>query len=163
MAVVNHEFSPVYQEDSAVLILGTIPSPKSREYGFYYSHPQNRFWKVMAYLFQEEMPASREDRLQFVLCHKIALWDVLARCEIAGAADSSIRNETPNDLSISLKGASIKQIYTTGKKADALYRKHCYPILQRESICLPSTSPANCACSFERLVKAYSQILTYCE
>ena len=160
---VIHELPPVYREDSAVLVLGTIPSPKSREAGFYYSHPQNRFWRVMAALFEEPLPADNAQKQALVLRHQIALWDVLAECEIAGASDSSIRQERPNDLGLIFSAAPIRMVFTTGKKAEALYRKHCYPVWLRESICLPSTSPANCACPLPRLIEAYRVLLDYCE
>ena len=160
---VIHELPPVYRADSAVLVLGTIPSPKSREAGFYYSHPQNRFWRVLAALFGEPLPADNAQKRELVLRHHIALWDVLAECEIAGAADSSIRRERPNDLGRIFSAAPIRMVFTTGKKAEALYRRHCYPVWRRESICLPSTSPANCACSLLQLEKAYRVLLDYCE
>jgi TDG/mug DNA glycosylase family protein len=158
---VTHEFEPEYNSESNVLILGTIPSPKSRENGYYYSHPQNRFWKVMAALFGEPVPSSVVEKKEFVMRHHIALWDVLQSCEIHGAADSSIRNETPNDLNLILNTADIRAIFTTGKKADALYRKYCLPLTGREAICLPSTSPANCAVKMDQLIEAYRVILTY--
>ena len=163
MSLVYHEFLPVYREDSAVLILGSIPSPKSREQGFYYGHPQNRFWKVLSYLFEEEIPESKQEKINFLFRHHIALWDVLAECEIDGASDNSIRNEKPNDMNIILNVAPIQKIFTTGKKAQALYQKHCYSITRVESICLPSTSPANCAYKLEQLIQAYRELLIYCK
>ncbi len=161
MEKVIHEFGPVFDENSKVLVLGTIPSPKSRELGFYYCHPQNRFWRVMAALFQDRFPDSVPQKREFALRHQIALWDVLAECVIKGASDGSIREEIPNDLDIILKAAPIQAIFTTGKKAEALYRKYCLKYTGIESVCLPSTSPANCACSFDKLLEAYKQILTF--
>ena len=158
---VAHEFGPFYDKDSKVLILGSIPSPKSREQGFYYGHPRNRFWPVLAALFGERIPQTVPERKDFLTRHNIALWDVLASCEIHGAADSSIKDPVPNDMDVILKAADIKAVFTTGTTATKLYMKHCYPAYGISAIGLPSTSPANCACSYEKLVDAYSQILKY--
>jgi hypoxanthine-DNA glycosylase len=143
MDTVRHVFDPVFDEHSARLVLGTMPSPASRRYGFYYSHPQNRFWRVLSALYDEPLPVSPEQKRGMVLRHGIALWDVLASCEIQGAADHTIRNPEPNDLSVILEHAPIKTIFTTGKKAEALYRKFCLPVTGIEAISLPSSSPAN--------------------
>lgn len=159
---VIHPLAPVFDERSRVLILGTMPSPKSRETGFYYGHPQNRFWRVMAELLDEPFPASREERLALALrCH-FALWDVLASCVIRGADDGSIREPEANDLSAVLSAAPIEAIFTTGTKAAALYRKLCLPKTGVEAIALPSTSAANCRFySYEQLVKAYAAVKEY--
>ncbi|MBS6859333.1 MAG: DNA-deoxyinosine glycosylase [Clostridiales bacterium] len=140
---VIHPLAPVFDERSRVLILGTMPSPKSRETGFYYGHPQNRFWRVMAELLDEPFPASREERLALALRRHFALWDVLASCVIRGADDGSIREPEANDLSAVLSAAPIEAIFTTGTKAAALYRKLCLPKTGMEAIALPSTSAAN--------------------
>ena len=158
---VEHEFGPFYDENSKVLILGSIPSPKSREQEFYYGHPQNRFWRVLADILNEEFPETVADRKTMLAKHHIALWDVLDSCEIRGASDTSIKNPVPNDMNLILKDAPIKAIFTTGAKADELYKKMCYPICGVPSIKLPSTSPANCSCSYEKLIEGYSQILEY--
>lgn len=158
---VRHEFGPFYDKDSKVLILGSIPSPKSREQGFYYGHPQNRFWKVLADVLDEELPETVEERKIMLAKHHIALWDVLDSCEIKGASDTSIKDPVPNDMNVILKVADIKAIFTTGAKADELYKKMCYPICGISSIRLPSTSPANCGCSYDKLKDAYSQVLEY--
>lgn len=161
---VTHTLQPIYDKNARVLILGTIPSPKSREYGFYYGHPQNRFWRVLAALFREEIPMTNDAKKQFVLSHHIALWDVLASCTINGAEDSSIKNPTPNDINRILSEAPIRAIITTGKKAFSLYRRYCEPNTHREAICLPSTSPANCRnCGLEDLICAYRVILDFSE
>ena len=118
---------PIYDQHSKVLILGTMPSPKSREVGFYYGHPQNRFWKVMADIFNEESLTSIEAKIDFLHRHKLALWDVLQSCEIEGADDASIKNPIPNDFTTLLKESSIQAVFTTGKKATDLYMKYCYP------------------------------------
>lgn len=159
---VIHPLAPVFDAHSRVLILGTMPSPKSRETGFYYGHPQNRFWRVMAELLDEPFPASREERLALALRRHFALWDVLASCVIRGADDGSIREPEANDLSAVLSAAPIEAIFTTGTKAAALYRKLCLPKTGVEAIALPSTSAANCRFySYEQLVKAYAAVKEY--
>ena len=159
---VIHPLAPVFDERSRVLILGTMPSPKSRETGFYYGHPQNRFWRVMAELLDEPFPASREERLALALRRHFALWDVLASCVIRGADDGSIREPEANALSAVLSAAPIEAIFTTGTKAAALYRKLCLPKTGMEAIALPSTSAANCRFySYEQLVKAYAAVKEY--
>lgn len=159
--LVTHEFDAFFDEDSRVLILGTIPSPKSREQGFYYGHPQNRFWKVLADVLGEEFPQTVEERKGFLKRNHIALWDVLESCEIKGASDVSIRNARPNDMNRILQTADIRAIFATGAKAAQLYKKLCFPECGVEAVRLPSTSPANCGCSYETLREAYSQICDY--
>lgn len=159
--LVTHEFDAFFDEDSRVLILGTIPSPKSREQGFYYGHPQNRFWKVLADVLGEEFPQTVEERKGFLKRNHIALWDVLESCEIKGASDVSIRNARPNDMNRILQAADIRAIFATGAKAAQLYKKLCFPECGVEAVRLPSTSPANCGCSYETLREAYSQICDY--
>lgn len=159
--LVTHEFDAFFDKDSRVLILGTIPSPKSREQGFYYGHPQNRFWKVLADVLDEEFPQTVEERKGFLKRNHIALWDVLESCEIKGASDVSIRNARPNDMNRILQAADIRAIFATGAKAAQLYKKLCFPECGVEAVRLPSTSPANCGCSYENLREAYSQICDY--
>ena len=159
--LVTHEFDAFFDKDSRVLILGTIPSPKSREQGFYYGHPQNRFWKVLADVLDEEFPQTVEERKGFLKRNYIALWDVLESCEIKGASDVSIRNARPNDMNRILQEADIRAIFATGAKAAQLYKKLCFPECGVEAVRLPSTSPANCGCSYEKLREAYSQICDY--
>lgn len=159
--LVTHEFDAFFDKDSRVLILGTIPSPKSREQGFYYGHPQNRFWKVLADVLGEEFPQTVEERKRFLKRNHIALWDVLESCEIKGASDVSIRNAKPNDMNRILQVADIRAIFSTGAKAAQLYKKLCFPECGVEAVRLPSTSPANCGCSYEKLREAYSQICDY--
>lgn len=149
---VTHEFGAFFDKDSRVLILGTIPSPKSREQGFYYGHPQNRFWKVLADVLGEKVvPQTVEERKKFLKRNRIALWDVLESCEIKGASDVSIRNARPNDMNRILQAADIRAIFVAGTKAAKLYKKLCLPTCGVEAIQLPSTSPANCGCSDEKL------------
>ena len=157
---VFHEFEPFYNADSRVLILGSIPSPKSRESGFYYAHPQNRFWKVLSALFQTDEPKTIPEKKFFLTKHKIALYDVLESCEISGASDTSIKNPSPADLSPILEHAQVQKIFTTGKTAFHFYKKFQEPKLKREAFCLPSTSPTNCQKSLENLVSDYKIILS---
>ena len=156
---VQHEFEPVYDEYSQILILGTLPSVKSRENRFYYGHPQNRFWKLLAYLTQAQIPETIEQKKSFLLEHHIAVWDVIAECDIIGSSDSSIRNVIPNDISRILRDAPIRQIYTNGGTAFKLYEKYCLPLTRQKAIRLPSTSPANAAYSLERLILEWSVYL----
>lgn len=158
---VEHEFEPFYDARSRVLILGSIPSPKSREQGFYYGHPRNRFWMVLSDVLGEPMPESVAARKKMLARRHIALWDVLDSCEINGADDASIRNPKANDMNAILNEADIRAIFTTGAKAAKLYEKLCQPSCGVPAIRLPSTSPANCGCSYERLKEAYDQIKAY--
>lgn len=158
---VTHEFPPVFDSRSKVLILGTIPSPKSREAGFYYMHPQNRFWKMLCAVLKAELPDSVEGRKRLCLSRGVALWDVLESCEIKGAEDSSISGATPNDLRKIVGQCDIRKVFTTGKKAHALYKKF-FPDLP-EDICLPSTSPANRTISEEEMLVQYKQIMDFLE
>ena len=146
-----HPFAPVYDENSEILILGTFPSVKSRQTDFYYGHPQNRFWRVLARLTGEEIPQSIEEKRRLLLRHGIALWDVLWSCDIRGSSDSSIRNAEPTDIRRILETAKIKSIYANGGKAAQLYRKYQQPQLGIPIIMLPSTSPANASWSLDRL------------
>ncbi len=141
--MICHPIPPVWSADACVLILGSFPSVRSREIGFFYGHPQNRFWRTLATVFGAEIPSSTEEKIAFLHRRRIALWDVIASCEITGSADASIKNVTPNDLLPILHGAPICRIVTNGKTADALYRRYQYPITGMEALCLPSTSPAN--------------------
>ncbi len=161
MPTVVHPLDPLFNEHSRVLVLGTMPSPKSREKSFYYAHPQNRFWPVMARVLNEEPPTSNEQRAAMLLQHGVALWDVLASCDIVGASDASIRNPVPNDLRRITDAAPIRQIFCTGSTAARLYRRLIQPSLGRDAIQLPSTSPANAQWNVERLVGAYCAILDW--
>ena len=156
---IEHTFAPVYDADSLVLILGTLPSVKSRENHFYYGHKQNRFWKVIAALFEEPVPEKIPEKKDLLLKHHIALWDVIAECDIAGSSDSSIKNVVPAELSVILDHAPIRTIYANGAKAYDLYQKYTYPVTGRDIRKLPSTSPANAAFQMERLLGAWQEIL----
>lgn len=158
---VVHPFEPIYNEYSQVLILGTIPSVTSREENFYYGHPQNRFWKVISCLTGHPLPLTIEEKKSILLMEGIALWDVLHSCDIEQSKDSSISNPEANDLEIIFQKASIKAVFTNGKKAQELYKKLCYPKTKIKSHCLPSTSPANGSYNLEKLLWEWSAILKY--
>ena len=158
---ITHAFDPVFDSESRILVLGTMPSPKSRELGFYYSHPRNRFWPVLAKIFGENLPETPEERKNFALRNKIALWDVLKECDIEGASDSSIKNAVPNDLSVILNIAEIKAVFATGATAAKLDKKFIEPETKNPAIALPSTSPANAKVKFEELCEEYKRILDY--
>lgn len=155
---VTHDNIPAcFDENSQILILGSMPSRKSREAAFYYMHPQNRFWRILESLFNEEI----KDKKAFLKKHHIALWDTIASCDINGASDASIKNVVPNDIASLIQKTKIKQIFTAGKTAEKYYQKYSYPILKMESICLPSTSPANCRVPFDELVSEWNIIKKY--
>ena len=156
--MIVHPIEPVYDSHSRVLILGSFPSVKSREAAFFYGHPQNWFWKVLAAVFHREVPETVEEKRALLLEEGVALWDVIASCEITGSSDSSIRNAVPNDLTPILNTAGIDAIYVNGKTAEKYYKKYLLPQTRREAVCLPSTSPANATWNLERLVDAW-QIL----
>ena len=151
-----HPIPPVWDTRSRVLILGSFPSVRSRESGFFYGHPQNRFWRVLAALWEEETPASTDEKTAFLLRHRLALWDVIASCDITGSADSAIRNAQPTDITPILHGADIRCICTNGSTAAALYNKYqasAAPGIPH--IKLPSTSPANAAWTLPRLTEQW--------
>ena len=170
---ITHEIPPVWNSESRILILGTMPSPASREAGFFYMHPQNRFWKVLPAVFGEKLqfanvdaknpehrPLVIQERRDFLLRHKIALWDVLSSCDINGASDASIKNAVPNDFTQILSNSKITKVFCTGKTAYNLWNKFCAEKYETQfhitTECLPSTSPANAAWSIEKLVDFYS-------
>ena len=152
-----HTFSPVYDEHSKILILGSLPSVKSREAGFYYGHPQNRSWKVLAAVLSCPVPVSIQEKKEMLLEHRIALWDVIESCDIAGSSDSSIKNVVLADIRMILQKADIDRIYANGKKAGSLYRKYIFPKTKMPVTALPSTSPANAAWSLEKLAEMWGK------
>ncbi len=156
--MLTHPFGPVYDKNSKILILGSFPSQKSREQMLFYGHPQNRFWKVTSRVFSKEVPTTIERKRQFLLENGIAVWDVIASCDIIGSSDSSIKNVVANDLGEILSVADIKQIFVNGKTAEKYYNKYIKSKLGRDAICLPSTSPANAAWSIDRLASEWSKI-----
>lgn len=173
---VEHGFGPVWNSDSSVLVLGSFPSPKSREQGFYYMHPRNRFWPVMSAIFADDTACPITDdgigtsprqlleaRRSFAIRHRIALWDVLESCDIIGASDASIRNPVATDLGSIITRSSIQRIFTTGAKAAALFRSYAKPRLDEQGLdipmtALPSTSPANAAMRLPALIESYRSI-----
>lgn len=156
---VLHPLKPIYDCNSKVLILGTMPSIKSREKNFYYAHPKNRFWSTLGKVYNEEIGETNEEKTSFLLKHNIALFDVLKSCEITGSSDNSIKNPIPNNLTKILKESQITTIFTTGKTAYNLYQKYCYPKTKINAIYLPSPSPANCPKNIEeKLFVEYSKI-----
>lgn len=157
METIYHTLLPIYDANSRILILGAFPSPKSRAQGFYYGHPQNRFWHVLSTVLQEPLPTSIEEKRAMLLRRGIALWDVLASCKITGAADSSIRDPVANDFTPIFAAADIRAVFTTGRVAAKFYTRLC----GSGCICLPSPSPANCAMPFSALAEAYRAILPY--
>lgn len=156
---VTHGFEPVYDEHSRILILGSFPSVKSRENSFYYGHPQNRFWKLLARLLEEPLPETIEEKKRLLLSHGIAIWDVVAACDIKGSSDSSIRNVIPADINRILRAADIEKIIANGDTAYKLYHKYCEPHTGREALKCPSTSPANAIFTLDRLADAWGRIL----
>ncbi len=155
---VSHDFEPVFDENSKVLILGTFPSVKSRENRFYYGHPQNRFWKVIAGLTESEVPQTIEEKKKLLLEHGIAIWDVIESCDIIGSSDSSIKNVVPADIERVVANSKIQNIYANGGTAKKLYEKYSQKKTGREIIGLPSTSPANAAYSLERLLEYWQEV-----
>ena len=161
MSEIVHPIPPVFDEHSEILILGSFPSVKSREAGFFYGHPQNRFWKTLAGVLGLPVPVTVEEKRRFLLLHHIALWDVAARCEITGSADSSMKRVIPNDLSPIFQRSEIKAVFVNGKTAEKYYRQLLQPVYHREAVCLPSTSPANAARSLPDLIAEWSVIRVY--
>lgn len=153
--MVMHPIAPIYDKHSTILILGSFPSVKSREKGFFYGHKQNRFWKVVSRVFEEEEPKTIEEKKALLLRNHIAVWDVIAGCDIEGSSDSTIKNVRPNDLSTILDNAQIKAIYVNGKTAEKYYKKYIEKSINRKAVCLPSTSPANAAWSIEKLLDTW--------
>lgn len=160
-----HPIPPVYDKCSACLILGSFPSVKSREQGFFYGHPRNRFWPMLARICGETMPETAEGKKSLLLRHGIALWDVIKCCEISGSSDSSIKNAVPNDIMPLLEQSKIRKILVNGGKAWELYQRHIAAgsnnAIIKSAVKMPSTSPANAAWSMERLLIAWGQELNH--
>lgn len=159
-----HPIPPIWTPESRVLILGTMPSPRSRQAGFYYAHPRNRFWPVLAAVYGEKyVPETEQERRDFLRVHRIALWDVLRSCRITGAADDSIAEPVQNPIEKLLAKTDVRAVFTTGNKAAQLYRRLCEPQTKRPAIPLPSTSPANARCSLRELTEVYQIVKQYTE
>ena len=155
----EHPFEPVFDNRSRVLILGSFPSVRSRAEGFYYGHPQNRFWRMLALVYGEEAPADIPSKKRLLLTHQLALWDAAAQCDIEGSLDSSIANAVPTDLSVILKAACITRVLCNGQTAGRLYQRLQQPLTGLPAQILPSTSPLNAAWSLERLAEAWRKAL----
>lgn len=158
MTHVIHEIPPVYNKNSEILILGSFPSVKSRAGQFFYHHKQNRFWKVLSAVVNDVLPETIDEKKEFLLRNHIAVWDVIASCDIEGSSDSSIKNAVPNNFSDILKAAPIRQIYTNGGTAYKLYHKYCEKMTGIKAVKLPSTSPANASYSLDRLIGEWNVI-----
>lgn len=154
----EHPFPPVFDKDCNILILGTFPSVRSRKTGFFYGHPQNRFWRVTSAVFGDDVPVTKEDKISFLLKHHIALWDVISSCDIEGSSDRSIKNALPNDISYLLENSHITRIFTNGSAAYKLYERYIEPKSNIVAQKLPSTSPANAAWSIEKLISSWQII-----
>ncbi len=155
--MLTHPVKPIYNQESEILILGTFPSVKSREMKFFYSHPQNRFWRVMARLCKSDVPKTVEEKTDLILSNHFALWDVIHSCEVEGSSDSSIKNVIPNDISVILNHSQVNKIFVNGKKAEELYKKYLEKQTGIKAIYLPSTSPANAAWSEDRLTEYWEK------
>jgi len=158
-----HPIPPLYNQESKILILGSLPSVKSREGMFFYHHPQNRFWKMIAAVTESEVPRTIEEKKALILRHGFAMWDVIHECDIIGSSDASIRNAVPNDISRILNEAPIEKIIANGEKSYRMYEKYCYPLTGIHAVRCPSTSPANAATAFDELVKIWKCAMTESE
>lgn len=154
-----HPFPSLYDEESRILILGSFPSVKSREQKFFYGHPQNRFWKVLAAVMEQDVPVTISEKQAFLHRNHIALWDAIYECDIQGSSDSSIRNAVPTDLARVLAESKVTRIFCNGKTSAAMFEKYHAKNLGMEAVVLPSTSPANAAWSFEKLVAKWKEEL----
>ena len=156
--MISHPISPVYDENSRVLVLGSFPSVKSREQGFFYGHPSNRFWRVLSALAGKEVPSTIDQKRTLLLSMGIAVWDVIQSCDITGSSDSSIKNVIPNDLTDLLNRSKVIRIFVNGKTAKKYYDKYLFPKVGIQAVCLPSTSPANAICSLDKLISEWKII-----
>ncbi len=156
--MITHPIPPLFDKNSKTLILGSFPSVKSREAAFFYGHPQNRFWSVIAKVYAADIPLTVDEKKKLVLENNLALWDVIASCEIIGSSDSSISDVTANDLSDIINNSKVDRIFVNGKTAEKYYNKYTYPKTGIKAVSLPSTSPANAAWSLEKLVDAWKII-----
>lgn len=155
----KHTFDPVFDAESKILILGSFPSVKSRENNFFYGHPQNRFWKVMANVLEWEVPTTIEEKREMLLKKHVAVWDVIASCSIVGSSDTSIKDVVVNDFSRILENSKVERVYVNGGKAYELYHKYAEKVTGIKAVKLPSTSPANAAWSLEKLTKTWKEII----
>ena len=148
----THPFGPYVDSNSKILILGSFPSVRSRAQNFYYGHPQNRFWKVLAACVEDQVPNTLDEKKHFLSTHQIALWDVIDSCDISGSSDASIRNATPTEIKQLLEQTNIEKILVNGKTATKLFQRYWPDV---EFIACPSTSAANAAMSLNQLIEEY--------
>ncbi len=159
MEHVTHGIAPIVSPESEILILGTMPSPKSREAAFYYAHPQNRFWPALALVYGVDLPNTREEKAALILTHRLALWDVLYSCDIVGASDASIKNPMPNDIPALIASSHITRVLCTGTTSARLYTKLVYPKTNIPCEILPSPSAANARMRLEDLAREYRRVI----
>ena len=155
---VVHPFEPVFDSRSRILVLGSLPSVLSRENRFYYGHPQNRFWRVLAAVFAQPIPETIDEKTAMLLRNRVALWDAVAECDVTGSSDASIKNVKPTDLARIFDAAAIEAVFANGQTAAKYYERYQKPLYGRPITVLPSTSPANAAWSLERLIDAWSVV-----
>ncbi|MBQ7503831.1 MAG: DNA-deoxyinosine glycosylase [Ruminococcus sp.] len=153
-----HPFPPLYDENSKILILGSFPSVKSREAMFFYGHPQNRFWRVIAALYGEEAPQNIDEKKRLILSHNLALWDSIQSCTITGSSDSSVKDVVPNDLFLIINNSKVDRVFCNGALSHKMYMKFIFPLTNIKAVKLPSTSPANAAYSLDRLIEEWKVI-----
>ena len=155
----DHPFPPLFDGESRTLILGSFPSVRSREAMFFYGHPQNRFWRLLALLYGADVPVTIEEKTALILQNHLALWDSIQSCTITGSSDSSVRDVVPNDLSVIFEGSRVNRVFCNGALSHKMYMKYVFPGTGIEALKLPSTSPANAAYSLERLAEKWKVIL----
>ena len=153
-----HPFPPLYDENSKIQILGSFPSVKSREAMFFYGHPQNRFWRVIAALYGEEAPQNIDEKKRLILSHNLALWDSIQSCTITGSSDSSVKDVVPNDLFLIINNSKVDRVFCNGALSHKMYMKFIFPLTNIKAVKLPSTSPANAAYSLDRLIEEWKVI-----
>ena len=156
--MIEHPLKPLYNSESKTLILGSFPSVKSRELNFFYAHPQNRFWKVIASIYNSPLPTTNEEKTKLILDNNLALYDVIYSCEIQSGADSTIKNVTPSNLTKVIKNSKIDRVFVNGKTAEFYYKKYTEKALNIKAECLPSTSPANANFTLEKLIEKWKII-----
>lgn len=163
METASHTFGPFFDRDCEILILGSFPSVKSREQGFYYGHPSNRFWKVIAAIFSKNEPKTIKEKQELLRSCHIALYDVIDSCMIEGSADSSITDVKVTDLSLILESTKVKdRIFVNGRTAEKLYMKYQFPLYGIKPVCLPSTSAANARWRLDDLVRDWRVVSQSC-
>ena len=158
----THPFKPIFDKNSKILVLGSFPSVVSRKFGFYYANPQNRFWRVLAGILNAPLPKSMDEKINFLLAYRIAIYDAAISCEIKGSSDAKMTAVTPANLEPIFKTANITQVYANGGKAYEICKKYLEDEILKATknvvIKLPSTSPANAKFSIDKLASEWSAI-----